>query len=162
MIVISDASPLIALAHIGQLELLRQLYSEVIVPEAVYAEVVFRRPGRPGASEVRQAEWIVVQQVTERGLAEALLGDLGPGESEAIALAAEYPGALLLIDERRARQTAARLGLEIIGILGVVTQAKRQGLVSAVRPLLDDLVHVGGFRISPALYRLVAEREGEF
>lgn len=161
MIVVSDSLPLIGLAHIGRLDLLRQLYGDVVVPEAVYVEVVTRRAERPGAREVGEAGWITVRPVQRRDLADALATDLGRGESEAIALAAEIPGALLLLDEHRARNAAGRLGVEVIGVLGVLTLARRTGLVPAIRPVLDDLIHRAGFRIGTDLYELVLRQEGE-
>ena len=161
MIVVSDASPLIGLAHIGRLTLLRDLYDRVLIPDAVHREVVLKRPEGAGAAEVAMADWISVEPITNRQLARALLAELGPGESEAITLAAEAPGSLLLVDERLARRTAARLGVHVVGVLGVLVEAKQKGLIPAVRPLLDDLVALAGFRISPELHRRVIEAAGE-
>lgn len=75
--VVSDSSPLIALARIGQLELLRALFGTVLVPEAVWQEVVVDGVGRPGAGEVVQASWIERRAVTEHALVVALRRCLG-------------------------------------------------------------------------------------
>ena len=106
MIVVSDASPLLNLAIIGQLDLLRQLYDEVVIPQAVYDEVVVMGSDMPGASEVREAHWILTRQVQNQPLITALRLQLDYGEAEAIALASELNADLLLVDERKARLTS--------------------------------------------------------
>lgn len=161
MIVVSDASPLIALAAVGWLRLLPVLYGEVLIPEAVHREVTIANPRAPGAAEVGVAEWIGVQPVRERALIAALSVELDPGEAEAIALAVQSGANLLLMDERRGRAVAARLGTRVIGVLGVLIEAKKGGVLPAVRPVLDALATGAGFRLSEALYHRVLEAAGE-
>lgn len=90
MKVVSNASPLINLAAVGRLDLLRRLYRRVIVPPAVWGEVVRRGAGRRGSRAVRRAPWIRVKAVRDRPLVEMLLGELDPGEAESIVLARGY------------------------------------------------------------------------
>lgn len=111
MSIVSNASPLINLARIGKLDLLHQLYGELIVPEAVWQEVVVEGSGHPGADEVKTAPWIKMRAVTNRPLVQALRQDLDAGEAEAIALALEVGAELLLMDEHLGRETARHLGL---------------------------------------------------
>ena len=139
MSIVSDASPLIALARIGQLDLLPKLYETLLLPDAVWNEVVSRGGGLPGASATRTAEWIMPRTVQNRTLVQALRQDLDAGEAEAIALAIEIDPELLLMDEKRGRETARHLDLEYIGIIGVLIEAKHSGLVAAMRPNLDSL-----------------------
>jgi predicted nucleic acid-binding protein len=160
VIVVSDASPLIALAAVEQLDLLRQLYVEVLIPEAVYREATTVRDA-PGAAEVSAVKWVHVQSVRDRVLIEALAVELDVGEAEAIALAVERGADLLLIDERRGRQAAARLGQQVVGVLGVLIEAKYRGHLPAVRPVLEALATGAGFRVSDALYSRVLEVAGE-
>jgi len=84
MSVVSNASPLISLAWIGKLDLLRQLYGELLIPEAVWHEVVIEGVGQPGANEVKVATWIKTQSVTNTPLVSALRQELDAGEAEAI------------------------------------------------------------------------------
>lgn len=83
------------------------------------------------------------------------IAQLDPGESEAIALALEIKADLLLIDERRGRTEANRLGIRITGLLGVLVEAKMQSLIPTVQPLMDDLIATSEFRVSPALYHQI-------
>lgn len=161
MIVVSDASPLISLAAIGQLEVLRRLYNRVIIPDAVYREIVGGDPGLPGASEVKALEWIAAQAVRNDALVRALLVELDRGEAEAIALAVEIQAGLVLIDERRARAAASRLGLNVVGVLGVLVEAKQKALMPQLKPVLDALITQAGFWMSPELYERILQTVGE-
>jgi predicted nucleic acid-binding protein len=89
MKIVSNASPLINLARIGQLDLLQQLYGQLTIPEAVWHEVVVEGAGQPGAKAVEAASWIQIQPVTNRELVQSLRQELDAGEAEAIALALE-------------------------------------------------------------------------
>lgn len=161
MIVVSDASPLIALAAVGRLDLLEKLYGSVLIPTAVRDEVTAAGSSAPGVREVEQAGWIQVVELRESPLTEALAFDLDRGECEAIALAVEHEADLLLLDERRARRVAQRLGRPVIGVLGILIAAKRRALLGAVGPVLDELVTDAGFRISEQLRSRVLEAADE-
>jgi len=161
MIVVSDASPLINLACIHRLNLLRTLYGEVVIPQAVWAEVVVEGEGQPGADEVRIAEWIKTHPVENRTLVRALRQELDAGEAEAISLGLEEDADLLLMDDRVGRETAQHLGLRTVGLIGVLIVAKRHGHISAIKPLLDALREQAGFRVSDILYARVLKDEGE-
>jgi predicted nucleic acid-binding protein len=159
LIVISDSSSLIAVAAVGHLEVLRGLYREVIVPPAVWSEVT--APNRPGAADIQNAGWIRVESVTNRSLISALPAPVGPGEAEAIVLAQELAADLLLIDERKARKTALLLGLPVTGVLGVLLEAKKAGLVPAIKPILDQMEAAVSFRLKRSLYDAALHAAGE-
>jgi len=161
MSIVSNASPLINLARIGKLDLLRQLYGELVIPEAVWHEVVVKGVGQPGVDEIKAASWIKTQQVANRQLVQALRQELDAGEAEAIALTIETKAELLLMDERLGRETAHHLGLRYTGLIGVLIEAKHKGLISKVKPHLDALRDMAGFRVSDALYIRVLQDEGE-
>ena len=90
--------------------MLQSLYGRVIIPEAVYQEVTGGVPGLPGAWATQELHWIVSQPVQNDAMVRALQGELDHGEAEAITLAVELQAGLILIDERRARAIAARMG----------------------------------------------------
>lgn len=163
MIVISDTSAITNLAAIQYLQLLPQLYNQVIIPEAVYRELADIDPPVPGTLEVQSASWLEVRQVVNSEVVEHLQNEvsLDPGESEAIALALELNADLLLIDERRGRAEADRLGLRITGLLGILVEAKHQNLIVAVKPLMDALIATSEFRVSLALYNQILEMVDE-
>lgn len=161
MTVVSNTSPLINLAAIGQLTLLQPLYGRIVIPQTVYHEMVVMGAGQAGAQEVQQLDWISCATVTDRALVSVLSVGLDPGEAEAIAAAVEFHAELLLIDEQRGRATAQRLGLRVIGLLGILIEAKHRGLVEAVKPLLDALISRAGFWVRKDLYRRVLQAAGE-
>jgi hypothetical protein len=161
VIVISNTSPIVNLAAIGHLELLRQLYGQIAIPEAVYNEIAITGVGQPGALEVTTVDWIQTHQAVDRTLVSSLQMELDEGEAEAIALAIELGADLLLLDERRGRMVASRFGLKFIGLLGVLTEAKHKSLIRAVKPLLDDLIGKAGFWITSDLYDRVLRTAGE-
>lgn len=162
MSVVSNASPLINLARIGRLDLLRELYGEVCIPNAVWQEVVVDGAGLPGAELVARARWIKRRKAKNAMLVRALRQDLDAGEAEAIVLAGELKAELLLMDESLGRETARHLGLQFIGIVGILLEAKHTGHIEAIKPLLDALRETAGFRIQQALYVRVLQDTGEF
>ena len=133
MTVVADASPIIALAQIHQLDLLHQLFGPIDIPPAVYAEVADSpdlASGIPG--------WARLRTATDSQVVDGLRQQLDTGEAEAVALALEQR-ALLIIDERRGRRVAQALSIPRIGTLGVLVRAKKRGLIDVARPLIDQL-----------------------
>ena len=161
MIVVSDASPLISLAVSGHLDIFKHFYERVIIPEAVSQGLTGDDAELPGASEVRTLTWIISQRVQNKIVMRALQGELDHGEAAAIALAVERQADVVLIDKRRARAVAARLGLNVVEVLGVLVEAKHKGLVPRLKPVLDDLITRAGFWVSSQLYERVLQAVGE-
>ena len=161
MIIVSNTSPILNLIVIGQLDLLKQLYKKVIIPGAVFGEISKLSFGLSDAEQLQALTWIEIREVTDRSLVEALLSELDPGEAEAIALAKELKADLLLMDERRGRRVASRLGLRFVGLLGILVEAKHKGLIKAVKPILDSLVTKAGFWLGNRLYTHILETVGE-
>ena len=117
--------------------------------------------GQPGAMEICQAGWIERLTVTNRKLVHSLGQELDPGEAEAISLAVEIKADWLLMDERLGRQTARHFGLGNIGLIGILKVAKQRGDIAALRPLLEQLRDIAGFRISQALFEQALQDVGE-
>jgi predicted nucleic acid-binding protein len=156
MIVVSDASPLIALARIDRLELLREMFGTLLLPDSVWNEVTAAGVERPGAASVLRADWIERRSVSDSALVARLRLDLGAGESEAIALARESRADVLLIDERLGRIAAQRLGLRVTGLVGVLIEARQRGLLADAATVASDLEQKAGFWLSDDLRRLIA------
>ncbi|MCD6290840.1 MAG: DUF3368 domain-containing protein [Anaerolineae bacterium] len=157
---VSDASPLINLARVGHFDLLAAFYGQVVIPQAVYEEVVVRGEGREGSREVRNASWIKVQPPQDELAVRALATELGTGEAAAIILAQELSAPLLLIDEVRGRRVAQQLGLQVRGTLGILARARREGRIPSLREALD-LLRVRGTWIDQELYEEVLRLVGE-
>src|SRR5262245_14078578 len=118
MIVVSDTSPITNLALIGYVNLLQQLYGSVVIPQAVSQEIAAVAPRLAGIVDIQKVEWLEIRQAEDSALVTSLQLELDRGEAEAIALAIELKADLLLMDERRGRTVAARLGLTFVGLLG--------------------------------------------
>jgi uncharacterized protein len=145
VIVVSNSSPLIALARIGRLNLLASLYKRILVPAEVQYEVTVAGRGLPGAEEVRNANWIEVaprRSPADPSLAQACR-DLGAGERGTILLAKSLPADLILLDEWKARRIACEAGLSIMGCLGILEAAAGRGIVADLRQAYIDLLRHG-------------------
>ena len=134
---ISNTSPLQYLYQCNLLELLPGLYGRVVVPEAVAAEIREGRVLGVSLPAIEELPWASIKAPKDPALL-PLVADLGQGEREALALGKESPGSLVILDDGLARRYAAHLGLRLIGTLGVLIRAKRQGLIAAVAPVLDQ------------------------
>lgn len=152
MIVVSNTSPITNLAAVGQLDLLRKIFGCVIVPDAVVQELTAGGVAWPGAVELAQADWIRVEDVREQYLVDALRLELDYGEAATIVLALQTDAELILLDEQAGRTAACYLGLEVMGVVGILLRAKQHGYIPQVRPLLDALRHQAGFFLSAQVY----------
>lgn len=159
--VVSDSSPFVYLAALGRFELLRVLYAEVFIPPAVWNEVAVDGEGRVEADLLRNAcsaGWVKVERITTSIPTE--LRKLDDGEREAIALAKEKH-AILVIDEARGRNAAAKLGIQCTGTVGVLVEARLRGLVPLLRPELERLRSQSNFRFTESLFEAALLRAGE-
>jgi predicted nucleic acid-binding protein len=150
--VVSNTGPLIALASIGQFNLLQNLFGKVLIPPAVRAEVL----DETTMKALSDSDWIAVRAVQDSLAVRLLQEELDAGESEAIVLARETNADLILLDERAATRKARSVGLPAIGTLGVLLAAKKQGLLIAIKQLLNEL-RIAGFHMSDRLYYQVLE-----
>ena len=158
--VVVNSGPLIALSHLGRLDVLEGLFGQVLVPEAVWHEVVESGKGRPGAAEVSTAAFLERTPVARPPDA-LLAAELGAGEAAAITLAHDLSARVVLLDDRKARRVAEQAyGLPVRGTARLLVDAKHLGLVDAVRPLLDTLV-AADYRLSQRIIDAAAESAGE-
>jgi len=162
--VISNSSPLINLAIIGRLSLLQVLYGKVLVPQAVWREVVEDAQGKRGAEDVERARtegWIEVVTVRDSPLLPLLRRDLDDGEAEAIAWAIQEAADVILLDESDARDIAAFYALRKTGVVGILMRAKLQGHIASLREELEKLRTSAGFWIANELCQQALVAVGE-
>jgi uncharacterized protein len=153
MPVVSNTSPILNLAIVDQLELLRRQFGKILIPNAVLDELKIDEE-RLGSQAIRGAissGWVQAQRVSNEPLAQLLKQTLDRGESEAIALSVELTADWTLLDEREGRKAAKSLGLKVTGILGILLRAKQTGEIESLQPIIDELINKAGFRIAPEL-----------
>lgn len=148
-IVISDASTIIGLSNIDCLNLLKNLYSEIEITSVVENEVGLKLP-----------EWIKINNNYNQIVYRSLVPMLDDGEASSIALALESEGSLLIIDERKGRKYATRLGIKITGVTGIIIKAKNEGFLKSGKSKLDELIDQG-FRLSMKIYDLALDKMNE-
>lgn len=158
MLIVSDTSPITNLIHINQLELLNKLFGEIIIPDKVFGELSVYENQK---ITVENHDWILVKSVKDKKLIKKLEKQLDLGESQAIVLAKELEADILIIDERKGRKTAKEYGLRIIGLLGVLIQAKKKGYIENLKPILNKLIEEIGFRVSKNLYSRILKEVDE-
>ena len=139
--IISNTTPLISFLKIGQLELLREIYNTIIIPEAVFVEVE-KGKYKPYYMDISQFDWIDIQEIKDKKVLSYFL-DLDAGEAEVIVLATEIEADLVIIDETLGRRFAKHADLKVTGTIGILVKAKEVGLVKKVSPLLDELQKKG-------------------
>jgi hypothetical protein len=149
--IVSNTSPIVALDHLGELDLLRKIFdSAILIPPAVARELAGRV----------LPEWFEVRELRQPLSARALEAFLGAGESEALALALEVEADLVWLDDKAARRLATQLRLTVVGTLGVLLKAKEAGLIPSIRPKLDALRSLP-FHISPRLQESILAQARE-
>ena len=154
-----NASPLITLFKSRQATLLPQLFEEILVPAAVWKEVVVAGPTDIAAQQLQQVDWISVVDSVDV-IPSVAAWDLGKGETEVLSLVAHLPGYAAVVDDRAARRCAAALKLPTLGTGAVIVLAKQQGLISQIAPGLQALRNAGLY-LSDGLIVLLKQQAGE-
>ncbi len=148
-IIISDTSTLILFHKIGELDLLRKVYGELLVTPEISNEFGNKLP-----------DWIKIQPVTDKKYQNFIESQVDLGEASAIALAKEFDETLLLLDDLKARKLATRLNLKITGTLGIIHKAKQISVIKKVKPLIDKLLETD-FRISDIIIQEIFSLNNE-
>ncbi len=161
MVIVSDTSPISNLFLINKLGLLHKFYGRIIIPNAVMTELLVLKEQGIDLSEIENAHWIEVAIVSNTEAVRRYLAEVDLGEAEAIALAKELHATRLLMDEERGRDLAVREGLHIIGIIGILIQAKHSREISSVKQLMDELIQKARFFIDVNLYNHALELANE-
>ncbi|WP_417910367.1 DUF3368 domain-containing protein [Candidatus Electronema sp. PJ] len=159
-VVVSDSTVLIGLSKIDCLFLIKEMFQEIYVPEAVFREVTEDGWPRPGAEAVYNAAWILRKQVSDRTEVHFLMTVLEEGEAEVLVLAKELQADLILLDEDKARKSAARAGFSVMGVIGILIAAKRLNLIASVRIHIEKLQRER-FRISERVVNMALQQAGK-
>ncbi len=148
-IIVSDTSCLIALSNIGTLQILKDLFGEVLITPEVNQEFGNHLPN-----------WILVLPVKDKNKQTEIENKLDKGEASSIALALEIPNSTLIIDEVKGRNIAKILNIEIIGTVGIIILAGKMGVVNDVISVVLKLVNTG-FRLSNKIVDRIIEIYGK-
>jgi predicted nucleic acid-binding protein len=157
--VIADTSPIQYLYQTDLLDILPALYNQITIPQAVAHEIEEGRARGIHLPDITTLQWLAVRHVREQALL-SLAPDLGPGEREVLALAAQTPHSLAILDDALARQRAHLLKVSFTGTLGVLLKAKQSGHLSAIEPVLDQLESLR-FRLDAATRATVLQMARE-
>lgn len=160
-IVISNASPIINLAIIGRLGLLKKFWGKIYVPEAVWKGVVIDGEDKNEVAEIKNSDWIIVEKVKDQNLVLLLMQNLDKGEAEAIALAIEKNADIILLDETDAREAADIYKIEKTGVLGVLLLAKLKNEISNLKQEIEKLKIEADFWLKDSLIQDVLKEAGE-
>ncbi len=160
MKVICDSTVIIGFAKIGRIHLLKDVFNEVYIPDAVHFEVVVKGNGRPGVKEVESAAWIHRRKIRDTRNVEMLVAEIGRGEAEVLVLGKELNADWLIIDDERARTAAISAGFHVIGLVGILLLAKQLNLLPSIKSLLDEL-RDKNFRLSDKICEEALKRVGE-
>lgn len=163
MVVVSDTSPLSAMAKLDWLDWLKQRWQVVIVPQEVWDELekIGDKTALNRLRSARQANWLRVEATPNADPTPPELSKLDPGEIAAILLALGAGADRILMDEADGRKAAKLLGLTPVGVLSMLVWAKEQRLIPAIMPAIQELRTRTRFRISPTFLAIVAKDAGE-
>ena len=160
MIIVSDTSCISNLFQIDALHLLQKLFGKIIIPNAVFQElIVFHKISFKEQLDNHSVE--IVQVIDAALLEKVKKFDLDTGETEAIALALQFKNVALIIDEIAGKRTAEQLGIKTVGLLGVILLAKEQNIIAAAKPLFDNLKSKTTFHFSASLYNKLLQLANE-
>jgi len=152
---IINASPIIALARVGQVELLARLPKQAALPQAVADEISVAPEDDPARQALESGLFKIVKAPAIPD--NILAWDLGKGESAVLAYALAHRESVAILDDGAARRCARSLSLPITGTVAVVILAKQNGLIESAAQVLHAL-RGAGFRLEDALVRDVLVR----
>lgn len=158
--VIVNSTPLIILCSIGKLTILKQLYTEINIPQAVFREVT-EKPDSACQILKESLDWIHIEKIQSEVDKKMYKAKLHDGEVEVMILAQqEIKADLVIIDDNAAKKTAKYLGLPVTGTMGVLLKAKREGYITEIASIIEEMRRKG-FYISDNLVNMVLEQAGE-
>jgi len=157
MKIVSNTTPIISLASIERLNILKELFGEILIPQSVYNEIKAKESH--GYKEV-DSDYIKVQAIKGIKYRDLLLNQLDLGEAETIILATEINADYVIIDDNIGYKIAKNSGLNVIRTLSVLLKAKDKGIIEEIRPLLDEMILKGRW-YSKKVYESFLKKIGE-
>ena len=151
---IVNSSPLIFLSKAGYLDLLKLAANEILVPAPVILEINRRESSDVTVQALQNTDWLHKVDVEPEPLIQAW--DLGIGETGVLSYALAKQGTKTVIDDGLARKCAVTHNIPLLGTLGIVLLAKKQGLVSEARPLMNELKQHGMYLHESTLNQALA------
>lgn len=158
--VIVNSTPLIALCHVNQLGLLKDLYEEIMIPTAVYKEISAKKGSVCSVEVEKSLDWIHIEPIKNEMAKAMYKTQLHEGEVEVMILAKESEAELVIIDDLNAKKHAKYLGLSVTGTLGVLIKAKQKGLIPKIKPILTDMLQKNIY-IKESLVKMCLKQVGE-
>lgn len=158
--VIVNTTPLIALCHVGHLDILKKLYGEISIPSAVYLELSEKEKSICKKEVDASLDWIHVEKIENQMAKSMFKTQLHDGEVEVMILAKEKNADIVIIDDANAKKHAKYLKLSVTGTLGVLIKAKRQGYIRELKPVIQEMIDKNIY-ISEKLMRLCLEQVDE-
>ena len=158
--VVVNTTPLIALSHVGRLDILKKLYGEIIIPEAVYIELSVKKDSICKKTVDKSLDWIRVEKIKNQMAKVMYKTQLHDGEVEVMILSKEIGADVVIIDDANAKKHAKYLELPVTGTLGVLIKAKQKGYVDELKPILQQMIE-NNIYISQKLVELCLNQVGE-
>lgn len=141
--VVVNSTPLISLASIDKLDLLKTVYGKIFIPNAVFEEVYVKGKSKVGSDIIQHMDFIEIKNIVNQEAKNYFKTALHDGEVEVMVLAKELNADLCVIDDLIARKYAKYLGINVTGTLGVLLKAKESGIIKEVKPLIMGLLEKG-------------------
>ncbi len=161
MIVISDTTTLSGLLLIGRIDILTHIFKQIFISNTVKKELFYLNRYRSEINDLINKQFIIIKDDIQSEFVKDLSGILDKGEIQAIALSIKLKADLLIIDEMKGRTVAKAIGMNVIGLLGLLLKAKQKKIIEEVKPVMDKLIEKAGFWVDNNLYEFVLIQAGE-
>lgn len=156
--IISNTTPILSLLKINKLEILKELYGQVIIPNAVYQEIEEGRH-KEYYKDLTKIDWLIIKRIKDESSRDYFV-DLDDGEAEVLILAKELNADLVILDEILGRRYAKVLKYKLTGTLGVLLKSKEKGIIKSLKLLLTELTEKGTW-LNPKLIKEVLKIANE-
>lgn len=159
-IAVVNTSPIVYLSSINQLSLLKKLFNEIYIPDAVKQELLSGGRDSFGVKEIKTEKWLKTKKIKNKLAKEYLLTEIDDGEAEVIILTEELKTGTIIMDDKLGKRVAKLRGIKVVGTLRILVAAKEKGLITAVKPLIEKLKE-SGFWLSNNVYRAILREARE-